>query len=68
LAARQADELQLVANGTPTMYQEKAAAAVFARPEFVIRLDVGSGGGGTAVVWTTDLSHEYVSINADYRT
>jgi glutamate N-acetyltransferase/amino-acid N-acetyltransferase len=68
IGGQQADELQLVANGTPTMYEEKAAAAVFARPEFKILLDVGSGGGGTAVVWTTDLSHEYVSINADYRT
>lgn len=68
IGGQAADELQLVANGTPTAYQEKAAAAVFARPEFVIRLDLGSGGGGTAVVWTTDLTHEYVSINADYRT
>jgi len=68
IGAQRADELQLVAHGTPTEYQEAAAAAVFARPEFVIRLDLGSGGGGTAVVWTTDLTHEYVSINADYRT
>ncbi|MCC6603824.1 MAG: bifunctional glutamate N-acetyltransferase/amino-acid acetyltransferase ArgJ [Anaerolineae bacterium] len=68
IGGRQADELQLVASGTPTAYQEKAAAAVFAQPEFKILLDVGSGGGGTAVVWTTDLSHDYVSINADYRT
>ncbi|MCA9954398.1 MAG: bifunctional glutamate N-acetyltransferase/amino-acid acetyltransferase ArgJ [Ardenticatenaceae bacterium] len=68
IGAQQADELQLVANGTPTAYQEKDAAAVFARPEFKILLDVGSGGEGTAVVWTTDLSHDYVSINADYRT
>ncbi|MCA9947134.1 MAG: bifunctional ornithine acetyltransferase/N-acetylglutamate synthase, partial [Anaerolineales bacterium] len=64
----QANELQLVANGTPTEYQEKDAAAVFAEPEFKILLDLGSSGGGTAVVWTTDLSHEYISINADYRT
>ncbi|MCB9007012.1 MAG: bifunctional glutamate N-acetyltransferase/amino-acid acetyltransferase ArgJ [Ardenticatenaceae bacterium] len=68
IGGQQADELQLVANGTPTEYQEKDAAAVFAEPEFKILLDLGSGGGGTAVVWTTDLSHEYVSINADYRT
>lgn len=67
IGARQPDELQLVANGTPTEYQEAAAAAVFAEPEFVIRLDLGMG-KETAVVWTTDLSHDYVSINADYRT
>lgn len=68
IGGQAANELQLVANGTPTAYQEKEAAAVFARPEFVIRLDLGGGGGETAVVWTTDLSHDYVSINADYRT
>lgn len=61
------DLLCLVNNGTPTDYQESVAAAVFALPEFVVKLEVGSG-PGTAVVWTTDLTHEYVSINADYRT
>lgn len=61
------DELQLVANGTPTNYQEADAAAIFAQPEFKIRLDIGAG-SQTAVVWTTDLTHEYVSINADYRS
>jgi glutamate N-acetyltransferase/amino-acid N-acetyltransferase len=68
IGVHQPDELQLVANGTPTEYQEAEAAAVFAEAEFMVRLDLGSGGGGTAVVWTTDLSHDYVSINADYRT
>lgn len=61
------DLLCLVNNGTPTDYQESVAAAVFALPEFVVKLEVGSG-PGTVVVWTTDLTHEYVSINADYRT
>lgn len=59
--------LQLVAGGTPTGYAEADAAAVFAQPEFTVRLDLGLG-DGTATLWTTDLSHEYVSINADYRT
>jgi glutamate N-acetyltransferase/amino-acid N-acetyltransferase len=67
IGIHQADELQLVANGTPTEYKEAAAAAVFAEAEFMVRLDLGVG-GVTAVVWTTDLSHDYVSINADYRT
>jgi glutamate N-acetyltransferase/amino-acid N-acetyltransferase len=67
IGVRQPDELQLVANGTPTEYQEAEAAAVFAEPEFIVRLDLAMG-GETAVVWTTDLSHDYVSINADYRT
>lgn len=67
IGVQQGNELQLVARGTPTEYQEAAAAAVFAEPAFKVRLDLGVG-VETAVVWTTDLSHEYVSINADYRT
>ncbi len=67
IGVHRANELQLVASGTPTAYQEAAAAAVFAEPEFKVRLDLGMG-EETAVVWTTDLSHDYVSINADYRT
>jgi len=60
-------ELQLVAAGTPTEFEESTAAAIFARPEFVIRLTLGTG-PGSATMWTTDLTHDYVSINADYRT
>ncbi len=53
--------------GTPTAFREADAAAVFALPEFNVRVDLGLG-DGTASLWTTDLSHEYVTINADYRT
>lgn len=60
-------ELQLLAQSTPTGYEEAAAAAIFAQDEFYIRLDLHQG-DGEAAVWTTDLSHAYVSINADYRT
>ena len=35
--------------------------------EIDIGVDVGIG-GGTASVWTCDLTHGYISINADYRT
>jgi glutamate N-acetyltransferase/amino-acid N-acetyltransferase len=31
------------------------------------RLDLGDG-KGQATMWTCDLTHEYVTINADYRT
>jgi glutamate N-acetyltransferase/amino-acid N-acetyltransferase len=67
IGAEQAEELQLVNNGTPTTYRETAAAAIFAQPEFIIRLDLGAGPAASAV-WTCDLSHDYVTINADYRT
>ena len=62
-----APPLQLVRGGTPTGYAEADAAAVFAQPEFTVHLDLGLG-DGAATLWTTDLSHEYVTINADYRT
>ncbi|MBK8932777.1 MAG: bifunctional glutamate N-acetyltransferase/amino-acid acetyltransferase ArgJ [Chloroflexi bacterium] len=61
------DELQLVSQGTPTDYLEREAAAIFNQPEFKIRLDLGRGDAHDTV-WTCDLSHDYVAINADYRT
>lgn len=59
--------LTLLTNGTPTHYEEKDAAAIFAQKEIWVWLEVGAG-EAAAVVWTCDLTHEYVSINADYRT
>jgi len=35
--------------------------------ELTIRIDMGRG-QADETVWTTDLSHDYVSINADYRS
>ncbi len=60
-------ELQLVAAGTPLQYQEADAAARFAQAELDVRVELGLG-QGRATVWTCDLSHEYVSINGDYRS
>jgi glutamate N-acetyltransferase / amino-acid N-acetyltransferase len=59
--------LQLVDGGTPTSYAEEDAAHIFAQPEIHIRLDLGQGRAETRF-WTTDLTHAYVTINADYRT
>lgn len=59
--------LQLVINGMPTTYAEAEAAAIFAQPEIDIYLDLAQG-SGEATVWTCDLTHEYVRVNADYRT
>ena len=61
------DNVQLVANGMAAEYQEADAAAVMKQHEFRIRIAVG-GGSGSATFWTCDLSHNYVSINADYRS
>jgi glutamate N-acetyltransferase/amino-acid N-acetyltransferase len=60
-------ELQLVEDGTPVAYQEADAASIFAQADINIHLELGAGAAETTV-WTCDLTHEYVSINADYRT
>lgn len=59
--------LQLFAEGLPTDYSEKEASAIMNNPTVSILLTCGQGGGDD-LVWTCDLSHDYVSINADYRT
>ncbi|HIJ80087.1 MAG TPA: bifunctional glutamate N-acetyltransferase/amino-acid acetyltransferase ArgJ [Desulfuromonadales bacterium] len=46
---------------------EVRGTEVLKRKEFTVVVDLGVG-AGSATVYTTDLSHEYVSINADYRT
>jgi glutamate N-acetyltransferase/amino-acid N-acetyltransferase len=48
-------------------YTEEAGAAYMRKSELEIGVDVGVG-EGTATVWTCDLTHGYVSINADYRS
>ena len=48
-------------------YSEDEAAGYMKKQELSIRVDLGIG-GGTAVVWTCDLTHGYISINADYRS
>jgi glutamate N-acetyltransferase/amino-acid N-acetyltransferase len=48
-------------------YVEKTVAAYMTGREIVIRADVGVG-AGKATVWTCDLTHDYISINADYRS
>ena len=48
-------------------YMEEKGAAVMAEEEITIRVDLNSG-AYQETVWTSDLSHEYVRINAEYRT
>jgi glutamate N-acetyltransferase / amino-acid N-acetyltransferase len=62
-----AGRIQLVANGGPAVYREKDAAKVFARERVPLRVDLG-GGNARAVVLACDFGHDYISINADYRS
>ena len=48
-------------------YQEADGQRVMKGSEITVRVDLGRG-NATATVWTCDLSHDYVSINADYRS
>jgi glutamate N-acetyltransferase/amino-acid N-acetyltransferase len=48
-------------------YTEAAGSAYMKRAELEIGVDVGVG-SGQATVWTCDLTHGYISINADYRS
>ena len=62
-----AGNVQLVANGEPATYKEKDAAKVFSRERVPIVLDLGEG-DAKAIVLSSDLGHDYVSLNADYRS
>jgi glutamate N-acetyltransferase/amino-acid N-acetyltransferase len=62
-----AGAITLVENGAPASYREKDAARVFARERVPLRVDLGAG-SARAVVLSCDLGHDYVSLNADYRS
>lgn len=53
--------------GLTVPFDEDEALRRFEEPEIVIEADLGAGTCSTTV-WTCDLTHEYVSINADYRS
>lgn len=53
--------------GRASTYTEAQGAEVMAREEIGIRIELGRG-NCNEIIWTTDLSHEYVKINAEYRT
>jgi glutamate N-acetyltransferase/amino-acid N-acetyltransferase len=53
--------------GRAADYTEAQGAAIMAQAEITIRIELGRG-AHSETLWTTDLSHEYVRINAEYRT
>jgi len=61
------DVLAFAAGGVAAGYTEERGAAVFAREEILIEVALGRG-EAVFEVYTSDLSHDYVRINADYRS
>lgn len=61
------DDIRVMADGRRADYREEDATARVSQPEFTIRINVGEG-PGQAVFWTSDLSFDYVRINAEYRS
>ena len=53
--------------GRAPSYDEAAAHAYISDEEFSISIDLHQG-SGSCTFWTTDLTHEYIHINADYST
>ncbi|WP_231759789.1 bifunctional glutamate N-acetyltransferase/amino-acid acetyltransferase ArgJ [Microbulbifer elongatus] len=62
------DEVQIVeAGGRAESYTEEAGQKVFEQSAFTITVDLQRG-DASEHIWTCDFSHEYVTINAEYRT
>lgn len=62
------DEINICQRGgLASGYTEAAGQAVMQRPEITIHIELGRG-DASDTVYTCDLSHEYVTINADYRS
>lgn len=59
--------LRLLVDGEPERVDEGRAAKILEAEDLEIRVDLGSG-GEEASYWFCDFSHEYVTINGDYRT
>jgi glutamate N-acetyltransferase/amino-acid N-acetyltransferase len=61
------DVAVVAAGGRAASYREEDGKRVMTKSEITVRVALGRGSGHTTL-WTCDLSHEYVSINADYRS
>ena len=62
------EDVCVVRNGALAAdYTETAGRDAMRRSEIRVRVDLGAG-SASATVWTSDLSHDYVRINAEYRS
>jgi glutamate N-acetyltransferase/amino-acid N-acetyltransferase len=62
-----AGTIQIAKNGTSTGYSEETATKILSEPEVTAIADMHMG-DAEATAWGCDLTHEYVTINADYRS
>ena len=62
-----AGKLQIIENGVATDYSEEAATKILSEPEITATADIKMG-DYSATAWGCDLTHEYININADYRS
>src|SRR5207245_671878 len=61
------DAVQLLERGLPVAFDAGRASALLAEDPAIVHFDLGLG-SASAIVWTCDLSAEYVRVNADYTT
>lgn len=59
--------LPVMRSGLPVPFSEEEALERFKDPEIAIDVTIGAG-LGSATIWTCDFTHDYVSINGDYRS
>ena len=62
-----AGKLQIIENGVATDYSEEVATKILSEPEITATADIKMG-DYIATAWGCDLTHEYININADYRS
>ena len=60
-------KIQIAEGGVSTGYSEEEATRILSDPEVTARIVLGMG-DAEAAAWGCDLTHEYISINADYRS
>lgn len=59
--------IDLMIQGSPIVFDEQKAAEILSEKEIVVEIRIQEG-NEKATAWGCDLSHEYVSINGDYRS
>jgi glutamate N-acetyltransferase / amino-acid N-acetyltransferase len=60
-------DILVAEKGWRRLHRGRWGAAYMKRAELLIHVDLGLG-KGDSTVWTCDLTHRYIDINADYRS